>query len=324
MKRNNQPLPSFDANAAFVQVARSQGFTPAARASGRSVSMLSRLVRDLEAHLGAQLLMRTTRRVRLTEAGELYLAHAEALLHAQRAAMDAVTELTGGVPRGRLRVSMPVAVGERLLAPRLPELRRRYPELELEIDLSDRNVPLLQGGYDLVLRVGRLQDSSLRAQLLGRVQRRLVASPSYLARRRPPKRPSDLSRHDLLVTGPIAGPVEWTFYQRPSGEPVRVPAMGGVQMTSPALAVQLAVSGLGLLRTTEWVMRDELQRGTLVEVMTDYTCDAPTEGGLPVWVVYAQGPDATPPLKARVFVELVQAAMQTEVLGKRRRVRTSD
>ena len=314
--RNNPP--SLEASEAFVQVARSLGFTQASRISGRSVSTLSRLVRELETQVGAQLLLRTTRRVRLTEAGALYFAHAQRLLDAQRAAVDAVTELTGGVPRGTLRVSMPVAVGERLLGPRLPELRRRYPELRIEVDLSDRNVPLVQGGFDLVIRVGRLADSSLRSQLIGRITRHLVASPSYLERRAAPTHPEQVLEHDLVVIGPLA-PVEWTFYKK--GEVARVQVDGIAQTTSPSLAVQLAVAGLGLMRAPEWVMRDELARGELVEVMSDWRSNDPKDGGIPVWVVYAQGADTSPPLKSRVFVEMIQRAVQHEVIGKRRRSR---
>src|SRR5262249_58769893 len=107
----------------------------------------------------------------------------EQVLGAGRAARDAVAELTGGLARGHLRVTMPVAVGERLLAPWLPELRRRHPELRLELDLSDRDVPLVSGGFDLAIRVGRQHDSSLRAQLLRQVPVLLVARPRYLARR---------------------------------------------------------------------------------------------------------------------------------------------
>lgn len=315
MYRNN--APSLEATEAFVHVARSLGFTQASRVTGRSVSALSRLVKELEAEVGAQLLLRTTRRVQLTEAGQLYLSHALRLLDAQRAAVDAVTELTGGVPRGTLRVSMPVAVGERVLGPRLPELRQRYPELRLEVDLSDRNVPLVQGGFDLVLRVGRMADSSLRSQLLDRVTRHLVASPDYLARRGAPKHPHQLADHELVATGPLST-VEWTFHKR--DEVVRVQVDGVVQTTSPSLAAQLAVSGLGLLRTTEWVIRDELARGALVEVMADWRCDPPG-GGIPVWVVYAQGADTTPPLKSRVFVEMVQQAMRHEVAVRKRRAK---
>lgn len=318
MGRNNHP--PLEATEAFVQVAQSLGFTQASRVTGLSVSTLSRLVKELEGLVGAQLLTRTTRRVLLTEAGQLYLAHARRLLDAQRAAVDAVTELMGGVPRGTLRVSMPVAVGERLLGPRLPELKARYPELRLEVDLSDRNVPLVEGGFDLAIRVGRLADSSLRSQMLGRITRHLVASPRYLERRGAPKRPDQLIEHDLVVTGPLST-VEWAFYKK--GEKVRLQVEGAVQTTSPSLAAQLAAQGLGILRTTEWVIRDELTRGDLVEVMSDWRCDAPTERpeemGVPVWVVYSQGADTSPPLKSRVFVEMVQQAMRQEVQGRRRR-----
>ncbi|MCC6623040.1 MAG: LysR family transcriptional regulator [Deltaproteobacteria bacterium] len=196
-------------DALYLHVVRAGGFTAAAKALGRSTSSLSRAVLELERRLGAQLLVRTTRRLHLTEAGELYAAHAEALIAARAAARDAVAELMGGVPRGRLRVTMPVAVGERLLGPRLPELRVRYPELRLELDLSDRVVPLVEGGFDLAIRVGRLPDSSLRAQLLGRVPVRLVASPGYLERHGAPARPADVRDHPCIVVGALTGPVEW-------------------------------------------------------------------------------------------------------------------
>ena len=158
--RKNQPVRRLDfdelsAAEVFLQVVKANGFTAAAKALGKSTSSLSRTVAELERQLGAQLLARTTRRLHLTEAGALYATHAEALLAAQRAGRDAVAELTGGVPRGHLRVTMPVTVGERLLGPAVPELRRRFPELRLELDLSDRNVQLVQGGFDLAIRVGR-------------------------------------------------------------------------------------------------------------------------------------------------------------------------
>ncbi|MBK9033604.1 MAG: LysR family transcriptional regulator [Myxococcales bacterium] len=315
--------PVFDELAAaevYLQVVRTRSFTLAARALGKSTSSLSRAVAQLERHLGAQLLARTTRRLSLTEAGALYADHAERLLTAQRAARDAIAELTGGTPRGHLRVSMPVSVGERLLGPHLPALRRRYPELRFEIDLSDRNVPLVQGGFDLAIRLGRQADSSLRAQLLGRVPVRLVASPQYLARRGHPARPLELRDHDCLTVAQVAGPVEWAFYhRRVRTRSERLEVAGVVHTTSPLLAGQLARRGLGVLRVVEWVVRDELARGELVEVLPDWSCHAVADGGLPVFVVYAQGAGAEPPLKSRRFVELVKEILATEV--QRPRVR---
>lgn len=298
----------------FLQVVQSRGFTSAAKALGRSASTLSRVVADLEAHFGVQLIARSTRSFYLTEAGALYLTHAERLLLASRAAHDAVAELRGGVPRGRLRVSMPVAVGERLLVPHLPRFRQAYPELRLEIDLSDRLVSLVQGGFDLVIRVGRPGDSALRALLLGRIPVLLVASPAYLRARAAPKKPADIAAHDCITVSPHAGPVEWTFHR--AGKRHSVSVDGNVHTTSPTLAAQAAKAGLGLLRTTEWVIRDELRRGALVEVMRPWSCDHPQHGGVPVYVMYAQAGSMVPPLKSRVFVEMVKTIMATEVAAR--------
>lgn len=315
MRKN--PLNELEAAEAFLQVVKARGFTQASKVLGKSTSTLSRLVADLEQTIGAQLLVRTTRRLHLTEAGTLYVTHAEGLLAAQRAAHDALAELMGGVPRGHLRVSMPVVVGERLLGPRLLEFHKRHPELRLEVDLSDRNVPLVQGGFDLAIRVGRLADSSLRAQLLGKVAVRLVASPRFVEQHGEPKRPRELASFPCLTLGAVAGPVEWPFYRRGRVESVAID--GVVHTTSPPFAAQAALAGIGILRTTEWVVRDELKKGKLVEVMSGWSCEPP-EGGVPVWVVYAQGATATPPLKSRVFVELVKEQMVREVVdGERAR-----
>lgn len=322
MKRKSPPVRRLDfdelsAAEVFLQVVRANGFTAAAKALGKSTSSLSRTVAELERQLGAQLLVRTTRRLHLTEAGALYATHAEALLGAARSARDAIAELTGGVPRGHLRVTMPVTVGERLLGPAVPELRRRFPELRLELDLSDRNINLVQGGFDLAIRVGRLPDSSLRAQLLGKVAVRLVASPRYLAKRGAPSQPSDLARHDCILVGPLAGTHEWQFHRR-GARPRRLDVEGVVHTTSPALATQLAVRGLGLLRIVDWIIRDELRRGDLVEVMPEWSCDDPAFGGVPVYAVFAQTAGMPLPLKTRVFIDAVKDLITTDVFTERR------
>ncbi|MCA9516405.1 MAG: LysR family transcriptional regulator [Myxococcales bacterium] len=306
MRKND--LDELAAAEAFLQVVATRGFGRAAKALGRSASSVSRAVAELERSLGAQLLVRTTRRVHLTEAGTLYASHAEALLAASRVARDAVAELTGGVVRGRLRVTMPVSVGERLLGPHVPELRRRHPELQLEVDLSDRHQPLVQGGFDLAIRVGRLGDSSRRAQRLGRVPTRLVASPAFLAAHEGgPATPGDVERLPCLTVAPLPGPVEWPFYR--GEERFGATVEGIVHTTSPTLAAQLAREGLGLLRIVAWVVREELARGDLVEVLPGWTCDDPRVGGLPVNVLYAQGAGVEPPLKSRVFVAFVQEVL---------------
>lgn len=350
MPRNNElsrqpPRPwrttGFDELSAaevFLQVVKARGFTSAARALGKSTSALSRIVAELERQLGAQLLARTTRRMSLTEAGALYATHADGLLAAQRAARDAVTELTGGVPRGHLRVSMPVAVGDRLMSQHLPEFRRRYPELRLEIELSDRNALLVQGGFDLAIRVGRLADSSLRALLLATVPILLAASPAYLAARGAPRHPEELRGHDCITVGAVAGPVEWTFHRRGAAGRAasragragrgsragrvaveRVEIDGVVHTTSAPFAGRLASEGLGIVRALEWVIREQLRDGSLVEAMPGWSCDLPGEGGgVPIYAVFAQTAGATPPLKSRVFVELMKEVVAKEGLRRTR------
>lgn len=308
-------MNELDGARVFLQVVKSGGFTGAARTLGRSASALSRVVAALEKHLGVQLIARTTRSLYLTEAGTLYQAHAEQFVGASRAAHDALAELRGGVPRGQLRVSMPVSVGERLLAPHLPRFRKEHPELRIAIELSDRNVSLTEGGFDLAIRVGRPKDSSLRALLIGRVPVLLVASPAYLRARGTPRRPEDLVDHDVVVVNPHLGPVDWTFYRGRTKE--RVTLDGVVQTTSAALAAQLATSSMGVVRSTEWLIRDELKRGTLVEVMRPWSCNHPLHGGVPIYVMYAEAGTAVPPRKSRVFVDMVKTIMETEFTPRR-------
>lgn len=290
----------------FVQVVRAHGFANAAHTLGRNPSTLSRAVAELERHLGVQLLTRTTRRLHLTEAGSLYLHHAEALLTAQREAHDALASLSGGVPRGRLRATMPVVVGERLLGPQLPRFHGQYPELRLELELSDRPVPLIQGGFDLALRIGRLMDSSLRAQRLSTVERLLVASPDYLARQGVPTTPAELPQHPCITLGYDAAAVEWSFCR---GDEVHKQLIEGwLHCSSTPLAIQAAVAGLGLLRVSAWAVRDDLHQGRLVPVLSDYRCDRPG-AGLGLYALYAQTTGTPLPLKSRLFVSFVQEVL---------------
>ncbi|MFO0683674.1 MAG: LysR substrate-binding domain-containing protein [Sandaracinus sp.] len=301
----------------LLQVIATRGFTAAARVLGRSTSSLSRTIAELERQVGAQLLARTTRRVSLTEAGQLYASHAERLLAARRSARDAVTELTGGIPRGRLRVTMPVSVGEQLVGPWISELRRRYPELQLELDLSDRNQPLVSGGFDLAIRVGRQPDSSLRVRGLGRVPVKLVASPAYVAEHGDPAAPLALRDHACITVAQTAGPMEWTFHHRRArGRTETVEVEGVVHTTSARLGASLAVAGQGVLRIDAWTIREALATGALVEVMSGWSCTRNAEGGLPIHVVYAQTAGVEPPLKSRVFVDLLREELESSPFAR--------
>jgi DNA-binding transcriptional LysR family regulator len=177
-------------------------------------------------------------------------------------------------------------------------------------------VALVQGGFDLAIRVGRPADSSLRAQWLGAVPVRLVASPAYISKNGAPKKPSEIQSHACISVGVVAGPVEWNFYRGKKRESVGIEGM--VHTTSPTLAAQLCKAGLGLMRTTEWVVREELKKRELVEVMPEWACDDPRFGGVPAYILYAQSASAVPPLKSRVFADMVKEIVATEVLGRKR------
>lgn len=310
MKTPKTDLNELQAAEVFLQVVKAKGFARAAGALGRAPSTLTRAVADLERHLGVQLLTRTTRRIHLTEAGNVYMQHAEAMLAARRDARDAVASLTGGVPRGHLRVSMPVLVGERILGPHLAGFHRRYPELQLELDLSDRLMPLVGGGFDLALRIGQLPDSSLRAQRIGTVKRVLVASPDYLAKHPPLRTPRDLSAHPLITLGAMPGPVEWMFFGPERVDTVHVE--GWLHTTSPPLAFNAAKEGLGIVRVAEWLARSALRDGSMVEVIPDWRCDDPAEGGPGLYAVFTQTAGINVPLKSRVFVDFVVEVMKSE------------
>lgn len=306
MKRND--INELHAADIFCRIVRSGSFANAARSLGVNPSSLTRTLRDLESVLGAQLLSRTTRRMNLTEAGTLYLQHAESMLAASRDAREAIATISGGIPRGHLRVSMPVMVGERLLGPNLHRFHEQYPELHLEMDLSDRTMPLVQGGFDLGLRIGRLKDSSLRARHLTTVQRVLVASPVYLEKHGHPANPSDLAQHACITLGQLAGGVHWKFWKNRHLETYTT--QGWLHCTSPALALTLALKAQGILRLPTWVALEGLRENKLAIVLPDWTCNDPQNGGPGLYAIYTQGAGNVIPLKSRVFVDFVSDSLK--------------
>lgn len=294
----------------FLQVLQAGSFVNASRVNGLTPSTLTRTVADLERHLGARLLNRTTRRLRLTEAGRLYQQYAEAMLATQAEAHEALGMLSGGIPRGTLRVTMPIAVGERLLGPALGDFHARYPELQLELEVSDRLIPLVQAGFDLALRVGRLPDSSLRAHRLGDVKLVMVASPAFVARHGAPRHPAELEALPCLVQRQLGGPASWSFFR--DGEQVDCQVGGWLATTSATLVMQQALAGLGIARISEWVVQEALVDGRLVQVLPEWACHDPRVEGVGLHAVYVQGAGMDIPLKSRVFVDFVQELVREQ------------
>lgn len=252
----------------FVTVVELNGFSAAARELGMSKSTVSLQIRSLEADLGVRLLDRTTRSMRLTEAGARLFDQGLQIVVAAGAAQREITQM-GAAPIGTLRVSAPSAFGRRFLAPVVHDLLTRYDKLQIEVELSDRWVDLLGEGYDLSIRVGRLPSSELRAQRLGDARFLLVAAPSYLERFEAPEKPADLKAHACLRYS-YQNPVDrWLFTDPATGKELRIPVSGRFVGNDGELIAKAAAAGLGIAWLPDFIARDFLEAGTLVGLLKE-------------------------------------------------------
>lgn len=289
---------SLDGLDTFVAVVETGGFASAARRLGITTSAVSKQIGKLEARLKARLLLRTTRRHSLTEAGEAFLAHARRALAEAVAGHEAVFDL-GAAPRGALRLNAPMSFGIRHIAPAIAPFLAAYPDMRVDMVLDDRVQDLVAGGYDLAIRIGVLGgSSSVVARRLTAASAVLCASPAYVARRGMPRLPADLLAHDTLLYAHSAGENEWRL-EGPA-EPVSV-AIEPRLLSNNSLALrEAALAGAGIVRVPTFVVGEDLAAGRLQRVLTEWR--------LPKLDVYAVFPDrAYVPLKARTFVEFLQA-----------------
>ncbi|HYD60210.1 MAG TPA: LysR substrate-binding domain-containing protein [Noviherbaspirillum sp.] len=253
---------------AFRYVVESNSFTRAGEMLEISPGNVSKLVSQLEQHLGARLLQRSTRKMSLTEAGRIYYALCIRVLdeldHAERAVQQLVE-----VPRGTLRVSVPISFGILWLSGRLPAFLRQYPEIRLDIVANDHYVDLVDGGFDLALRITRrLQDSSLVAKLLGEIPHVVVASPAYLKTAGKPSVPTDLARHNCLVYTLSQMPGEWGFGEGKSA--VTVPVQGNYHCNNSVMLRAALLEGVGITQTPLPVVEDLLKSRQLVTCLDDF------------------------------------------------------
>lgn len=250
----------------FVRVARSGSFSAAARELGISQPTASRAVTALEGRVGASLLLRNTRTVTLTEAGIEYLSRCEAILAALDEADQAVRE--AGELRGVLRVAMPLSFALRVLMPRLALFTDRHPKLRIDFALDDARTDLIGNSVDVAVRIGALGNSNVVARKIGVIQRILVASPAYLSRAGMPQDPSDLVRHALIVGPAGQGAEAWSFGRE--GRSATVRAQGRFQINANEGGIKAAVAGMGVCLCGDWAVRQELQEGSLVQVLPDW------------------------------------------------------
>jgi DNA-binding transcriptional LysR family regulator len=277
----------------FVKVVESGSLSAAARAQALSLPAVSRQLDNLEAHLRARLLERTTRRIVLTESGRAYYEQAKSIL---TAIDDAETALTSAnaVPSGRLTVSAPVSFGQMRLAPALPAFLARFPDVAVDLLLLDRAVNPLEEGVDVAIRAGSLEDSSLVARKLAEYPRLVCGAPAYLKRRGLPCVPEDLRGHDCIILTLLDSAQTWRF-RTPQGE-VQVPVSGGLRSNNSDATIAAAIGGAGLVMAPSWRVRDDLAAGRLVAVLEAFET--------PPTAVHALLPRARlMPAKVRFFMD---------------------
>lgn len=281
----------------FVRVAALGSFSAAARELGMTPSAVSRLVARLEDRLRVRLLVRSTRSLRATVEGEAYLAEARELLD-RLAEMEARMGDGSQIPRGPLRVNATVGFGALVVLPLVPRFMERFPEVELDLTLSDDVIDLWQGRVDLALRSGTLRASALKAQRVAVMRRVIVASPDYLARRGTPQVPSDLASHECLRYN--FRPDGWHFRHPVSGERVVQPVAGRFLASDGTILRQVCLAGEGLMWTGNAVVAADLAAGRLVEVLADWVPPEPE----PIHAVFPGHPHLA--LRIRAFVAFLQ------------------
>ncbi len=261
-------LPDLEAWAIFARIADLGSFSGAARDLGLSKATVSKALTRLEARLGTPLFHRSSRRLSLTESGRLSLDRARRILAEGEAAEDEAATQTNE-PRGLVRLAAPVSFGIQNLGAILPGFLERFPQVVLDIRLSDRLVDLVADGVDVALRIGALADSALRARHLCTIRVPLVASPSYLARRGPPTHPSDLAEHDTFVFSHLTAPELWHFRHPHQGE-CSVRVSGRIKLDNADVALPALLAGVGLARVPDFLVWQLLRDGKLVELLPEW------------------------------------------------------
>lgn len=279
----------------FTRVVESGSFTAGAAQMGISRALASKLIQNLEDALGVRLLNRTTRRLSLTDAGKNYFRRVSDLL-TQLAEAEAEAAELQVEPRGCLRVSAPISFSVLHLAPALSDFQRRFPRVELELDLDDRQVDLVDEGYDLAIRIGRLADSSLVARRIAPACLALVASPGYLQRAGTPQHPEELSRHEFLRYT-LSTRRDELVLQR-EGERVAVRIHGNLLVNNGDFIAASTLAGNGISLLPTFIVATHLKSGALVTVLGEWSVPP-----IAIHAVYAQ--TRSLPAKTRVLIDFL-------------------
>ena len=283
----------WDGISEFVYVAEYESFTRAAKELGISTAQVSRQISALEKRLNIKLLYRTTRKVTLTEEGRVFYQHCRSVLDGLDAAEQAVSNLQSK-PQGRIKLTAPVTYGEQQLLPLVNDFMVQYSDIEVTAFLSNQKIDLVDGGYDLAIRIGKLSDSTMMAKKLSRRTNFVCAAPAYLEKYGTPRALSELSQHNCL----LGTRDYWHFIEndKDADKEKNLRVSGTVQYNSGHSLVDAALKGLGIVQLPDYYVQQYLASGELVSVLDNYR--EPEES---IWAVYPHNRHLSP--KIRLLVD---------------------
>ncbi len=295
-------MDRFEAMSIFLRVMEKGSFSAASRDLRMPLATVSRRVAELEAHLGSKLLIRSTRKLALTDAGAVYLASARRILEE----VDEAEQLAAGefhMPRGELILTAPVLFGRLHILPVVTDFLAAYPEIDVRLTLSDRNLHLIDDHIDMAVRIGRLPDTSMVATRIGAVRPIVCASPGLFARYGTPKSPADLARwpcvnFDFFSPAPV-----WPFRQEGAKANTDMPIHPRLSVSTAEAAVTAATEGVGATRVLHYQCAEALNAGALRIMLADFELDP-----LPIHLLHAGR--AALPSKTRVFLEFATARLR--------------
>jgi len=291
----------FSAIPVFVAVIEAGSFSLAAERLGMTKSAVSKRISGLENNLGMRLFHRSTRKLTLTEAGQQFSDYARNSLYIAQQGIDATT-LHQGKPKGTLKINAPMTFSRLHLAPHLKEFLDLYPDIKVLMHMDDKVVEMIEGGYDLGIRIGELKDSSLIAKKLAKCNSILCAAPEYLEKHGIPGTPYDLKHHNCIYYSFFQAGIEWTFFD--NKEKIKIEPRGNFVVNNSDAICEMLLQGLGICQMPTFIVQKYLNSGHLTQILSQYS--------LPEHNIFAVYPERQHmPAKVRVFIDFIQQKLDS-------------